>query len=154
MTTGIQSVTGGLTLTVCIWEVACQITGATISRNSHTRHVLICADNRVAAKIIPPALHVRVEVRLGKVLWSVAQWLDKQLRGGGGVRYGANLDECMCPQLSTMLAINQQLVGMDVGYATHSYAPDGTILVRGNGPPSKRGQPQGRQRRPQPHGSP
>lgn len=83
------------------------------------RDILICADNSVAAKVIPPTLHVRVQV---------------------------GLYEGMCPQLEC--AVSHQCPSVQQSprslFATYPDALD-IVIVHLDRAPGGRGQPQGRE---------
>jgi hypothetical protein len=81
---------------------------------SRSGYLLVGADDCVAPKVIPPTLHVRVQV-----------WLDKRV----------------CPQLEKTVSTTVH-DETSAGKQAHPYALD-IILVRLNRTPSKRGQPQG-----------
>lgn len=70
-------------------------------------HALVCSNNCISSKIIPPTLHVGIEVRLYKesfqLVVPVLRFLDAAAQRVvvvvRGVFERTNLDEGMCPQL-------------------------------------------------------
>ncbi len=65
-------------------------------------HLLVCSDDGIAAKVIPPTLHVRIEIRLGEE--SVVSLMHEALSimaksGVPGSENGssAGLQDCVSP---------------------------------------------------------